>query len=249
MMFQAFAFVIGAYVVAFIQSPLLTLVASASLPFILILMGIIIPPFTRIHKITEKYSEDASATAFEIFSSLRVVVAFGAEAKLARQHEELLTKSAKNFKRAAPLSGLFFAPMMVGQYGTMGIAFWFGIKQYSEGKNNNVGTIVIVLFAVMMAVVNFGRVVTPIIAIVKASTAAAELFRTIDAPVPDVSGLKEPDVTANANITFENVAFSYPSRPNVPILQGLGLEFEAGKVTAIVGPSGSGKWFTSANCS
>ncbi|KAJ6204002.1 LOW QUALITY PROTEIN: leptomycin B resistance protein pmd1 [Bipolaris maydis] len=235
----AFAFVIGAYVVAFIQSPLLTLVASASLPFILILMGIIIPPFTRIHKITEKYSEDASATAFEIFSSLRVVVAFGAEAKLARQHEELLTKSAKNFKRAAPLSGLFFAPMMVGQYGTMGIAFWFGIKQYSEGKNNNVGTIVIVLFAVMMAVVNFGRVVTPIIAIVKASTAAAELFRTIDAPVPDVSGLKEPDVTANANITFENVAFSYPSRPNVPILQGLGLEFEAGKVTAIVGPSGS----------
>ncbi|ENI01964.1 hypothetical protein COCC4DRAFT_175713 [Bipolaris maydis ATCC 48331] len=241
MMFQAFAFVIGAYVVAFIQSPLLTLVASASLPFILILMGIIIPPFTRIHKITEKYSEDASATAFEIFSSLRVVVAFGAEAKLARQHEELLTKSAKNFKRAAPLSGLFFAPMMVGQYGTMGIAFWFGIKQYSEGKNNNVGTIVIVLFAVMMAVVNFGRVVTPIIAIVKASTAAAELFRTIDAPVPDVSGLKEPDVTANANITFENVAFSYPSRPNVPILQGLGLEFEAGKVTAIVGPSGSGK--------
>ncbi|KAF5853597.1 hypothetical protein GGP41_002155 [Bipolaris sorokiniana] len=241
MMFQAFAFVIGAYVVAFIQSPLLTLVASASLPFILILMGIIIPPFTRIHKITEKYSEDASATAFEIFSSLRVVVAFGAEAKLARQHEELLIKSAKNFKRAAPLSGLFFAPMMVGQYGTMGIAFWFGIKQYSEGKNDNVGTIVIVLFAVMMAVVNFGRVVTPIIAIVKASTAAAELFRTIDAPVPDVSGLKEPDVTANANITFENVAFSYPSRPNVPIIQGLGLEFEAGKVTAIVGPSGSGK--------
>jgi ATP-binding cassette subfamily B (MDR/TAP) protein 1 len=242
LMFQSFAFVIGAYVVAFTQNALLTLVASASLPFILILMGIIVPPFMKIHKTFEKYNEDASATAFEMFSSIRVIVAFGAEAKLARQHEELLMKGAATFKKAAPLSGLFFAPMMVGQYGTMAIAFWFGIKQYSEGKNTDVGTIIVVLFSVMMAVMNFGRVVGPIIAIAKAATAATELFNTIDAPVPDVSGLKEPDVTATANITFENVAFSYPSRPNVGILHGLDLEFEAGKVTAIVGPSGSGTY-------
>ncbi|KAL6160513.1 ABC-type transporter tr06 [Exserohilum turcicum] len=238
---QALAFIIGAYVVAFIQSPLLTLVASACMPFILIVSGIIIPPFMRIHKASEKYSDEATAVAFEMFSSIRVVVAFGAEAKLARQHEELLVKGAKNLRKAAPLTGLFFAPMMVGQYGTMGIAFWFGIKQYSEGKNTDVGTIVIVLFAVMMAVMNLGRVVSPVVAIAKAATAAADLFSTIDAPVPDVSGLKEPDVTADANITFQNVCFSYPSRPNVQILQGLDVEFEVGKVTAIVGPSGSGK--------
>lgn len=242
MMFQSLAFTIGAYVVAFVQNALLTLVASASLPFILIIFGFVMPPFLRINKITEKYNEDASAMAFEIFSSVRVVVAFGAEAKLARQHEELLTKGAKNFRKAAPCSGLFMAPMMMGQYGTMAIAFWFGIKQYSDGSNANVGTIVIVLFSVMMAVMNMGRVVTPMIAIAKASTAAGDLFSTIDAPVADISGLKEPDVSADANITFQNVAFSYPSRPNVPILQGLDLEFEAGKVTAIVGPSGSGKW-------
>ncbi|RAR14080.1 leptomycin b resistance protein pmd1 [Stemphylium lycopersici] len=241
MLFQSLAFTIGAYVVAFVQNPLLTLVASASLPFILIVIGFVMPPFLRINKITEKYNEDASAMAFEIFSSVRVVVAFGAEAKLARQHEELLTKGAKNFRKAAPCSGLFMAPMMMGQYGTMAIAFWFGIKQYADGSNADVGTIVIVLFAVMMAVMNMGRVVNPMIAIAKASAAAADLFSTIDAPVADISGLREPDVSADANITFQNVAFSYPSRPNVPILQGLDLEFEAGKVTAIVGPSGSGK--------
>ena len=46
----------------------------------------------RIHKITERHHEDASGIAFEMFSSIRIIVAFGAEAKLARQHEEFLNK-------------------------------------------------------------------------------------------------------------------------------------------------------------
>lgn len=93
----------------------------------------------------------------------------------------------------------------------------------------------------MMAVMNIGRLAGPIMAIAKAATAAHELFITIDAPIPDISGLMEPEITADADITFNNVAFSYPSRPNVQILDGLDLKLPAGKVTAIVGPSGSGK--------
>jgi ATP-binding cassette subfamily B (MDR/TAP) protein 1 len=241
MLFQSLALTIGAYVVAFVKAPLLTLVASASLPFILIVCGTLVPPFIKIHNITEKHQGDASAMAFEIFSSVRIVVAFGAETKLATQHKVMLDKAAKNERRAAPLMGLMMSPMMVGQYGTLAIAFWFGIKQYTQGKVSSVGDIVVVLSSVMMAMMNISRLTAPIIAIVKAASAATELFITIDAPVPDVKGLKEPDVTADANIKFQNVAFSYPSRPDVPILGGLDLQFEAGKVTAIVGPSGSGK--------
>ncbi|KNG45256.1 leptomycin b resistance protein pmd1 [Stemphylium lycopersici] len=187
---QSLASVIGGYAVAFFKSPVLTLVASASLPLILIATSGLLPMYMRINKVTEKYNEEASAIAFEIFSSIRVFVAFGAEAKLAYQHKEMLKKGAKNERKATPLFGLSMAPTMVGQY-------------------------------------------------VKAATAAAELFSTIDNLVPNTSGLKEPDITTNAKITFQDVAFSYPSRPSIQILQGLDLEFEAGKVTAIVGPSGS----------
>jgi ATP-binding cassette subfamily B (MDR/TAP) protein 1 len=98
-----------------------------------------------------------------------------------------------------------------------------------------------VLFSVMTAVMLIGRIAGPAIAITKAATAASEIFATIDSPIPDISGLKEPDVSAEQAISFANVAFSYPSRPNVQILDGLNATFEAGKVTAIVGPSGSGK--------
>jgi ABC-type multidrug transport system fused ATPase/permease subunit len=241
MLFQALAFTIGAYVVAFVKGPLLTLVASASLPFILIIYGILVPPFIRIHTTTEKLQEDASAIAFEMFSSVRVVVAFGAEAKLARQHEIVLEKATQNEKKATIWFGLMMSPMMMSTFGTFAIAFWFGIKQYSEGKITDVGDIVVVLFSVMLAITNISRLVAPIIAIAKASSAATELFVTIDAPIPNTAGFKDPDVTADADIVFHNVSFSYPSRPNVQILEGLDLTVEAGKVTAIVGPSGSGK--------
>jgi ATP-binding cassette subfamily B (MDR/TAP) protein 1 len=92
MLWQALAYTFGFYIVAFINSWLLTFVASVSIPLLLIAYSILIPPFMRIHKTTEKHHEQASGMAFEMFSSVRIVVAFGAEAKLARQHEELLDK-------------------------------------------------------------------------------------------------------------------------------------------------------------
>jgi ATP-binding cassette subfamily B (MDR/TAP) protein 1 len=40
---------------------------------------------------------------------------------------------------------------------------------------------------------------------------------------------------------LENVSFSYPSRPEVEVLHDLSQSFEAGKTTALLGSSGSGK--------
>jgi ATP-binding cassette, subfamily B (MDR/TAP), member 1 len=92
-----------------------------------------------------------------------------------------------------------------------------------------------------MAVSQIGRIWSPIMAMAKAATASAQLFKTIDAGILDTSGIRAPEVQAQADIVFENVSFTYPSRPNIPVLQNLTITFEAGKVTAIVGPSGSGK--------
>ncbi|KAH9828204.1 ATP-binding cassette multidrug transport protein [Teratosphaeria destructans] len=63
-------------------------------------------------------------------------------------------------------------------------------------------------------------------------------------------GLPDPsssitDAASTAVVTgdlcFHGVRFSYPSRPNVPVLEGISLTFPANKVTALVGASGSGK--------
>ena len=88
---------------------------------------------------------------------------------------------------------------------------------------------------------NIGRLASPIIAISKAVSAATELFSTINVLKLSVTGLRALVINADADIVFKSVGFLYPSRPSIQILEDLDLELEAGKVTAIVGPSGLGK--------
>eukprot|EP00529_Nitzschia_sp_RCC80_P007064 CAMPEP_0113481608 /NCGR_PEP_ID=MMETSP0014_2-20120614/22496_1 /TAXON_ID=2857 /ORGANISM="Nitzschia sp." /LENGTH=1474 /DNA_ID=CAMNT_0000375109 /DNA_START=515 /DNA_END=4939 /DNA_ORIENTATION=- /assembly_acc=CAM_ASM_000159 len=52
-------------------------------------------------------------------------------------------------------------------------------------------------------------------------------------------GLKPKNVSGQ--LFFDNVEFSYPTRPGHTILNGLTLDIPAGKTTALVGPSGGGK--------
>lgn len=92
-----------------------------------------------------------------------------------------------------------------------------------------------------MIVFGLGQTAPPLINITKAASAATDFFAVIDAPKPNKLGLKDPDVSPLADIVLDSVNFAYPSRPRSKVLDGLNLSFEAGKITAIVGASGSGK--------
>ncbi len=54
---------------------------------------------------------------------------------------------------------------------------------------------------------------------------------------------KTGDTISNfdGSILFNNVSFSYPSRPDVPILSGIDINIKPGQTVALVGPSGCGK--------
>lgn len=77
--------------------------------------------------------------------------------------------------------------------------------------------------------------------IMKGVGAASRLFELQDRE-PKISPTHgERVTTARGPIRFENVTFSYPTRPALKIFQDLNFEIPQGSNVAVVGPSGGGK--------
>lgn len=77
--------------------------------------------------------------------------------------------------------------------------------------------------------------------LMKGVGAASRLFELQDRQ-PSISPTAgKPVASARGTIKFENVSFSYPTRPAVTIFRNLDFEITQGSHVAIVGPSGGGK--------
>jgi ATP-binding cassette subfamily B (MDR/TAP) protein 1 len=105
------------------------------------------------------------------------------------------------------------------------------------------GSVMLVFFAVVMGSFALGQASPSISAITNGRAAAGVVFEVIDTkPKVDAegdTGLKPS--TCTGYVSFQNVQFSYPSRPDAVIFPDLSLEVESGTTVALVGGSGSGK--------
>lgn len=93
----------------------------------------------------------------------------------------------------------------------------------------------------MIAVTVLGNIATPLVMVFKAASASVQFLEIIDSQRIDPSGAKDHDALAQGDIFFNEVEFTYPSRPDTQILRQMNIRFERGKTTALVGPSGCGK--------
>ncbi|KAI4891631.1 hypothetical protein NFI96_007635, partial [Prochilodus magdalenae] len=105
------------------------------------------------------------------------------------------------------------------------------------------GTRRTVFFSVMIGAFSLGQGAPNLESVAKARGAAYAIYNTIDMPRPIDSSSKDgfkPDIV-KGDIEFKNIHFSYPSRKDVKILQGMNLKVPRGKTIALVGASGCGK--------
>ena len=77
--------------------------------------------------------------------------------------------------------------------------------------------------------------------LMKGVGAASRLFELQDRDPTISPTVGLPVKSARGPIRFENVSFSYPTRPAVNIFSGLNFEIPQGTNVAVVGPSGGGK--------
>ncbi|KAB5542845.1 ABC transporter-like protein [Coniochaeta sp. 2T2.1] len=236
---QSSSLVIAAVVIAFAYSWSLTLVTSSGLVLIIAVYGITTPFMVKLLGEVQHADIQASTVASEIFSSVRMVAACGAESKVAKRYAGWVDESRRRGLRMSPIVALQGAP--ANRARTFALSFWYSLKMYMELKLSSPETLIVVLMSVMLMTSSIGGVTAPLTAAARAAGAATIFYTIIDAPRPDISGVKAPEVSATEDIVLDHINFAYPTRPHIKVLDDLSLRFPAGKITAIVGPSGSGK--------
>jgi ATP-binding cassette, subfamily B (MDR/TAP), member 1 len=239
---SAVATFITAFVIGFVKSWKLTLILSSTVFAITVVMGSgssFIIKFSK--QSLESYALGGSI-AEEVISSIRNATAFGTQDKLARQYDEHLAKAEKygyklKFVLACMVGGMFLII-----YLNYGLAFWMG-SRFLVKHEITLSQILTILMSVMIGAFSLGNVAPNVQAFTTAISAAAKIFNTIDrvSPLDPTSdaGIKLDHV--EGNLELRHIKHIYPSRPEVTVMQDVSLVIPAGKMTALVGASGSGK--------
>ncbi|KAL2864303.1 ABC transporter ATP-binding protein [Aspergillus lucknowensis] len=241
MLFQAIALLISAYTIAFRYSWAMTLVVSSAILFVVIGFSATVPILVKGQQSVDLADEEHASIAADVFGSIRTVLSLGAEAPLSQRYDEWVEEARKRGTKMALVTGVHLAMIFFAMFSSFALAFWFGLKLYREGTIPSVNTVIVVFFSVLVVVTILGNIAGPLMTITKAVSTSGTFFRVIDSERTPSWGLKEPEVSGNCDIIFENVTFAYPSRPEVPVLKSFNARFQRSKKTALVGPSGSGK--------
>ncbi|KAK4694318.1 ATP-binding cassette, subfamily B (MDR/TAP), member 1, partial [Lecanoromycetidae sp. Uapishka_2] len=234
----------SAFIVALAVQWKLSLITLSIVPVIFLVIttciGIDAPLEARVVRI---YSQ-ASNMAQETISSIRTVHAFWARAKMVKKHDDFLQEAHTEGNKKSPIYGVLFSVEYFCVYSGIALCFWQGFRMFQSGEVANAGQVFTVVFAALIAATSVSTIAPQITAFTNAAAAASELFSVIDKrseldPLDETG--KTPSDGCNGNIEITKLCFAYPSRPGAPVLRDFNISVPAGKTTALVGASGSGK--------
>jgi ATP-binding cassette subfamily B protein len=236
---------VGGLTLMFITNIKLSLVVIAVVP--VIVFPIIY--FGRKVKALSRQSQDEVASvgawAGESLLNIKVVQAFTREELVNNQFskgaEAAFDVALKRIRQRAFLIAL----VMIMVMGAVMCMLYIGGTDVIKGDLSAGDLSAFVFYAIMVA--GSLAAVTEVYGEVQRAAGAVERIRellvtetTIRSPEQAITKL----VNATENsplVQFENVGFSYPSRPNLAAIKGLSLSVNEGQRIALVGPSGAGK--------
>ncbi|KAH0144428.1 ABC multidrug transporter SitT, partial [Aureobasidium melanogenum] len=195
-----------------------------------------------------EHAASAASIASEALNNIMVVQAFGANARLEKKFSDALRASENEGIKKATAVGIQSGILYFVAYSANGLAFWQGSKRIAdsvEGKSGGttVGATFTVIFILIEATLLLSQV-APFVHLFSAAVGSFNKLREdidreplIDGHTRSGFGLPQ----AAAGFEFEDVSFTYPSRPEITVLDRINLSIPANKHTALVGLSGSGK--------
>ncbi|KAL9112835.1 MAG: hypothetical protein Q9227_002912 [Pyrenula ochraceoflavens] len=233
---------ITAFIIGFIKFWKLTLICTSTVVAIVVTMGggsRFITAWGR--KNLAAYAKGGTV-AEEVLGSIRNAQAFGTQDKLAKSYDEHLVEARIWGTKFKALLGVMIGFMLCFVFLNYGLAFWMGSRFIVDGETN-LSHIITIILAIMMGAFSLGNVAPNSQAFTQALSAASKIFSTIDRVSPLDPDSKTGDKLdhVEGKVELRHIKHIYPSRAEVVVMQDVNLVVHAGKTTALVGASGSGK--------
>jgi len=233
---------IGGTIYLFTLAPMLTLGLFAGIPVVIVPMVLFGRKLQAVSRTSQDRVADIGALTTEVLGALRVVQAFNQEEREADRFSGAVERTFATAKRRITVRAVMTAVAMFMVFGAITLLMWRGALGVASGEISG-GTIAAFVLTGGLVAGSFGVLAEVYSDLVRGAGAASRLSEllaqrpTIAPPARPVA-LPEPP---RGQISFENVTFRYPSRPEVPALAEFTLKVEPGETVAIVGPSGAGK--------
>lgn len=232
---------IGGFVLLFLADPTLTVATLLIVPPMIIAVMV----FGRRIRVMSRAVRDAVAEASsrvqEVFGAITTVQAFRRERSEAARYGEKVEAVFDRALHLAAWRATFISTASLSGFLALGGLVYLGGRRVAAGEMSAGELTAFLLYTGLIAVA-LGSLTGLWAALQRAAGATTRLFEIIDT-VPSIDDPEAPvsPKGSRGEVRFSGVHFSYPSRPELRVLEDINLEIEPGRTVALVGPSGAGK--------
>lgn len=239
---RQFILIIGGVILLANESIKLTLLMLSVVPLVAV-AAVIFGRFIRKYSknVQDKVAE-SQVVVEETMQGISIVKAFANEwYEIARYNgkiKEVVTIAIKGGK----YRGYFASFIIFCLFGAIVAVVWYGVQLSISGEMSVGQLISFVLYSTFVGA-SFGGIAELYAQIQKAIGATERVFELLGETPEKINSNRDLATIEKikGNVTFNNVAFSYPSRKEIKVLKDVSFTASFGQKIAIVGPSGTGK--------
>ncbi|MFV8356114.1 ABC transporter ATP-binding protein [Flavobacterium sp. XS1P32] len=239
---RQFILIVGGVILLANESIKLTLLMLSVVPLVAV-AAVIFGRFIRKYSknVQDKVAE-SQVVVEETMQGISIVKAFANEwYEIARYNgkiKEVVTIAIKGGK----YRGYFASFIIFCLFGAIVAVVWYGVQLSISGEMSVGQLISFVLYSTFVGA-SFGGIAELYAQIQKAIGATERVFELLGETPEKINSNRDLATIEKikGNVTFNNVAFSYPSRKEIKVLKNVSFTASFGQKIAIVGPSGTGK--------